>query len=141
TSVGQFLTITVTAQRPAGLGGGTDTTYRGTVLLSAAGLVSGLPASYTFQPSDMGSHTFTVLAIHSGKGNITAVDSTSPALNGSATLTVTGFIAVGGQATGIVQILNPATEQSLLTFNPYPGYTGGVAVALGVITASGGPDI
>jgi subtilisin-like proprotein convertase family protein len=76
--------------------------YLGTVNFSSSDQQAGLPASYTFSIADNGSKTFTATLKTAGSQSITAVDSVSPAIQGSQTnivvlaaaaktLTVAGF--------------------------------------------------
>jgi hypothetical protein len=85
---GQTFIVTVTALRPAALGGGVNTGYAGTIMLSGAGLVSGLPASFTFGASELGTKTFTVTAAAAGSGAVTVFDASSSAISGAASILV-----------------------------------------------------
>jgi autotransporter-associated beta strand protein len=94
--------VTVTAKL---VGGGTATTYAGTVHFTSTDGAAVLPSNYTFQPGDNGTHTFTdgvtLKTVAGGTKSITATD-TGTAITGTqsgiavtpadaATLTVAGF--------------------------------------------------
>ncbi|QJW95101.1 beta strand repeat-containing protein [Frigoriglobus tundricola] len=86
-TIGQPFSVTVTARNA---GGGTDLNYTGTVHFTEAGVAAGLPADYTFTPGDHGAHTFTLGVTPTAVGSltITATDTTTGSINGSASLTV-----------------------------------------------------
>jgi hypothetical protein len=49
--------------------------------------------------------------------------------------------APGPGGDGIVQVVNAITQDVLFTINPYPGFQGGVRVAVGDVNGDGTPDI
>ena len=49
--------------------------------------------------------------------------------------------APGPGTPGIVQVVNAITQDKLFSFEPYPGFTGGVRVAVGDVTGDGVPDV
>jgi hypothetical protein len=101
--------VTVTARNPDGT---TDTDYTGTIVLSStdptatfANAATGTPLSgdsYTFQPGDHGTHTFTAVLTKAGTQSITATETTNAVFTGSegnilveaaaaSTMSVSGF--------------------------------------------------
>lgn len=78
--------VTLTALDPYG---NVDTNYTGTTSWSCSDTDPGviLPADYTFQTSDNGTHTFTATLLTSGDQTLTATDTVS-GMTGSATITV-----------------------------------------------------
>jgi hypothetical protein len=82
-TAGNTVTFTVTAEDS---GGSTAPGYRGTVQLTSTdgqAMYSGgaLPASYTFQPSDNGVHTFTITLATGGNQTVTVTDQGNSSLN------------------------------------------------------------
>jgi hypothetical protein len=80
--------------------GNVVTGYTGTVSFSSSDRQAGLPASYTFTPTDQGSHTFTMTLDSAGNQSVTASDS-SGAISGQASLLVlpAGFTYQNGTLT------------------------------------------
>src|SRR5207248_1922010 len=62
--------------------------YTGTVRLTSTDGSATLPADYTFQASDNGSHLFSVTFATAGKQSLTATDTASSALTGVANIRV-----------------------------------------------------
>jgi hypothetical protein len=87
---GQVLGMTVTAQDAYG---NTVTGYQGTVHFTSSDAQAGLPADYTFQPTDAGAHTFPVTLTTAGTQTITLADTSTAAVNGVASVMVTGAAA------------------------------------------------
>jgi hypothetical protein len=92
-------TFTVTALNP---GGGTDTSYRGTVYFTSSDAQAAVPANYTFTAADNGVHSFSATLKTAGTQSITAIDTETSTITGTqsgitvnaaaaSTLTVTGF--------------------------------------------------
>ena len=79
-TAGTMETFTVTALCP---NGGTDTGYLGTIAFSSTDTQAGLPASYTFETTDDGTHTFTVTFKTAGSQAITATDTANGAIIGT----------------------------------------------------------
>ncbi len=72
TIIGAPQTITVTMRDPYG---NLATGYTGTVQFTSTDTLAGLPASYAFQASDAGSHTFNVTFNTAGTESVTVTDS------------------------------------------------------------------
>ena len=70
--LGGSVPFTVTAVDPLG---NTDAAYAGTVSFASSDSAAGLPGSYTFQPGDQGTHTFSATLNTAGSQTITATDS------------------------------------------------------------------
>jgi sugar lactone lactonase YvrE len=134
----EFGTVTVTAINSNNVA---DTTFIGTVTLSSTDPIATLPAPYTFQPSDNGTHTFTVYLNTKGTQSITA---TSGTVSGSQTgIVVSDAIWVlnaNGQLTklnvagvpllsGIVEPGNPASYGGVaFNHSQYAVPTGGLGI-------------
>jgi cupredoxin-like protein len=73
--------------------------YTGTVHFTSSDPQAGLPADYTFQASDKGTHTFTVTLRTAGSDTITATD-TASAITGTLTQSVNPGAAASLQVTG-----------------------------------------
>lgn len=74
---GGVTTLKVTMRDPAG---NPVTGYTGTVQFSSSDQAAGLPANYTFTPSDAGSHTFQVSLTTAGDQTVMVTDLASPLL-------------------------------------------------------------
>ena len=100
-------TVTITALLATSSGaGGTDTNYSGTVSISSGGLLSGLPATYTFAPAtDMGTKTFTATGVDYGTQPIVVTDTHS---DGKLT-TTSAKVSVTGNATTTTTLAVGAT--------------------------------
>jgi hypothetical protein len=83
-------------------GGGTDTSYRGTVYFASSDAQAALPTDYTFTAADNGVHRFSATLKTARTQSITASDSVTSTITGTqsgitvsaaaaSTLTVTGF--------------------------------------------------
>jgi len=81
---GSSFNVTVTALDASNA---TVTTYTGTVHFTSSSAGT-LPADYTFVGGDNGSHTFSVTLTTSGIQTITATDTVTPSINGTATVNV-----------------------------------------------------
>ena len=87
TTVGTSHTFTVTVKDDIG---NTMTGYTGIIHITSTDTLAALPADYTFQASDNGSHTFTATLKTAGTQSLTATDTTAPTLTGTqAAITVT----------------------------------------------------
>jgi hypothetical protein len=73
-------TFTVTALNP---GGGTDTSYRGTVYFTSSDAQAALPANYTFTAADNGVHRFSATLETAGTQSITASDTVTSTITGT----------------------------------------------------------
>jgi hypothetical protein len=68
--------------------GNVVTGYSGTVHFSSSDALAGLPGDYTFQPSDNGRHTFSVILYKPGIQSITATDTTNSTISDSAAIKI-----------------------------------------------------
>jgi hypothetical protein len=91
-TAGVALNVTLTAQDPYG---NTATSYTGTARFTSSDAKAVLPANYTFNSSDAGTHAFTSGATlkTAGKQTITATDTTTSSITGTATISVTAAAA------------------------------------------------
>ena len=101
-TAGGTFSITVTAENGSN---GTTSGYTGTIHFSSSDVAAGLPANYTFTAADAGVHTFTGLVLKTaGSQTITATDTSSSSITGSATVAVSAAAAsqlvFGQQPTG-----------------------------------------
>jgi hypothetical protein len=110
TTAGTAFTLKLTARDPYG---NTATGYSGTVHFSSSDGKAVLPANYTFTSSDAGSHTCSVTLKTAGRQSVTASD------------TITSSIT--GTASGIV--VNPAAAAKFLLTAP-SSVTHGVAFSV-----------
>jgi hypothetical protein len=152
-STGQAFTVTITALRPASIGGGTDTYFAGTVNFSSSdSRLAGLPTSYTFQPGDMGVKTFTGVTFGtSGTQTLTATDAAASSITGTVTVQVTAtappavpsIIVTGAGPGGGPQVNVFNADGSVRSrFLAYGStFTGGVRVAVGDVNGDGIPDV
>jgi hypothetical protein len=89
TTAGNLFSVTVTAQDD---NGNTATGYRGTVHFTSSDVNASrvLPGDYTFTMADNGVHTFTnaVMLVTAGSQSVTATDTASPSITGTASVTV-----------------------------------------------------
>jgi len=89
-TTGVAFNVTVTALN----GGGTDTSYTGTVHFTSDDPKAVLPPDYTFVPADAGTHTFSATMNSAGQGvstathSITATDAANSAVHGTHFTTV-----------------------------------------------------
>jgi hypothetical protein len=84
-TAGQTYTVVVTA---ANAQGNPVTTYTGTVHFNSSDAQAVLPADYTFTSADAGQHSFPVTLKTSGGQTLTATDTVTSSITGSATVTV-----------------------------------------------------
>jgi hypothetical protein len=68
------------------------TNYTGTAHFTSSDAAATLPADYTFTGSDNGTHTFAVTLATTGNQTLTATDTSSSTLTGSAVVTVANYI-------------------------------------------------
>ena len=129
-TAGKSASFTVTALSP---NGATDTGYVGTVKFSSSDPQAVLPASYTFQSTDHGTHTFTVTLKTAGAQSVTATDTAKSAIVGSdENLIVQGTTAGTLKVTGFPTTDMAGTAQSftVTAYDQYgnvaTGYTGTV---------------
>jgi hypothetical protein len=137
---GTAFTVTVTAlnalKQP-------DPTYVGTVrFTSTASPLAGLPADYTFQPTDAGVATFTVTLRKAGLQTLTIADLVKPTVKGVASLTVTPAALSRFLISGLPTLLASNVARSFTVTaqdaygNTITGYRGAVQ-----FTNSGGTAI
>jgi hypothetical protein len=139
--------------------------YTGTVQFTSSDAQASLPADYTFQPSDNGTHSFTVTLRGAGSDTITATD-TSSDINGTVsqfvnpgaaaslqvtgpeavsvgqpfTMTVTALDKFGNQATGYagtVHFTSTDPAAALPADYTFPAGSGGTAVFQVTINTAG----
>jgi hypothetical protein len=134
-TAGSAFSITVTAQDA---NGNTIPDYAGTVHFTSSDSAATLPGDYTFTAGDNGSHTFpsAVTLRTSGRQTITATDTLTNLLSGSASITVTGSSPTPAPAThlGVTAPANATAGQpfsiTVTAFdannNAVPAYTGTV---------------
>jgi hypothetical protein len=106
--------------------------YFGTVHFTTSASLAGLPADYTFNSADAGTHNFTLTLNTSGNQTLSAVDVNNAAINGSASGTVKGAAAstlsVAFPTTTTAGVAQPFTVTAVDAFgNPATSYTGKVA--------------
>jgi hypothetical protein len=106
--------------------------YGGTVKITSSDTGATLPANYTFQGSDHGSHVFQVTFANTGSQTVTATDTSTASITGSATFTVnppavaTHFLVLAprhapvGVAVSVLVVALDASNRPVL------GYTGTV---------------
>ncbi|HLN32693.1 MAG TPA: choice-of-anchor tandem repeat GloVer-containing protein [Gemmataceae bacterium] len=91
TVAGTSNSFTATAYDPYG---NVATGYLGTVSFSSSDAQAGLPANYTFQASDNGTHTFSAVLKTAGSQSITATDTSNSSVTGTQSgITVTAAAA------------------------------------------------
>ncbi len=76
------------------------TGYTGTIHIASSDGAASLPSTYTFTSADQGSHTFSVTFGTTGNQSITATDSSTPAITGTASISVTAPATSGGGGGG-----------------------------------------
>jgi hypothetical protein len=109
------------------------TGYTGTVSFASSDTTAGLPGNYTFTTSDAGSHTFSggVTLYHAGTQAVSATDTQTSSITGSAT------VQVGAAAAASFAVTGPAAAAAGTAFdatvtardaygNVVTGYTGTV---------------
>lgn len=124
---GQQFSIPVTIQSDRGL---PLLTYTGTVHFSSTDPKAVLPPDYTFSFADAGSHNFVVSLDTPGTQSITAVDTKSPLMTGSASYTVSAStaasftVAIPGNAVAGTAIPVFVTARTAQSSDVATGYTG-----------------
>ncbi|HEX9581817.1 MAG TPA: hypothetical protein VF970_11995, partial [Gemmatimonadales bacterium] len=121
--------IVVTAKDGAG---NTVTTYTGTVRFTSTDPAAILPADYTFQAADNGTHTFTggVALRTAGSRTLTVTDLAQGAVTGSQTATVNPAATFSFSVSGIPSPVTAGSASSVVVTaldaygNATPGYTG-----------------
>jgi hypothetical protein len=108
-TAGTPFTVTVTALDAAG---NTAAGYTGTVHFTSSDSKAGLPANYTFQPSDKGTQDFSVTLKTAGTRSLTVADTVASALKGSKT-----GIAVSPGVTSRFLVVAPATTTAGASFS------------------------
>jgi hypothetical protein len=102
-TAGSSFNVTVTALNSSG---NTDTGYTGTVHFTSGDTAAGLPGDYKFTTADAGSHTFTFTLDTAGNESVTATDTITSSITGSATVSVSpaaaSQLAFGQQPTTAV---------------------------------------
>ena len=89
-AAGATVTTTVTAEDAFG---NVATGYTGKVVWKSSDAQATLPAAYTFQTSDKGAHAFAVVLRTAGTQTVTATDSQSANVKGTASVVVTAAAA------------------------------------------------
>jgi hypothetical protein len=128
TTAGNAFSITVTAFDG---GGNVNTTYTGTVHFTSSDPLAVLPADYTFTSADQGVHTFSVTLKRAGAQSITATDTVSSAMLGSASVSVSPAAAVSLVISGPSSVSAGTSFSITVTaYDPYgnvaTGYLGTV---------------
>jgi hypothetical protein len=85
-NAGSAFTVTATAKDAAN---NTVTGYSGTVRVTSTDAAAVLPASYTFVAGDLGTHTFSLTLNTAGSQTISAIDTLTATIMGSASVSVT----------------------------------------------------
>ena len=137
-TVGQQFDLPVTIATD---NGGPLPTYGGTIHFTSTDPTAVLPADYTFSFADAGSHTFVVSLKTPGPQTITATDTSSPSLTGTASYTVNTLQAAnfavampGNAVTGVaIPVFVKAHDQF---GNVATGYTGTIHFSSGDSTAA-----
>ena len=109
-TAGSPLTVTVTALTGSGT---TATNYTGTVHFTSSDGQAVLPANYTFTAADAGIHTFSVTLKTAGTDTITATDTSTSSIVGSASVTVNPATASSYSLSGFP---SSTTAGTALTF-------------------------
>jgi hypothetical protein len=128
TTAGNAFSINVTAFDG---GGNVNPTYTGTVHFTSSDPLAVLPADYTFTSADSGVHTFSVTLKRSGAQTITATDTVTSAMVGSASVSVSPAAAVSLVISGPSSISAGTSFSITVTaYDPYgnvaTGYLGTV---------------
>jgi hypothetical protein len=110
-TAGQSVQVTVTALDQSG---NPFPGYTGTVHFSSTDVQAGLPADYTFMAADNGVHTFTVTLKTAGTDSITATDTATGTITGSA------FVGVSPAAASTLAI---STSGSPITAGTADNFT------------------
>jgi uncharacterized repeat protein (TIGR03803 family) len=129
TTAGSAFTVTLTAEDAYG---NTTPGYTGTVHFTSSDARAVLPANYTFTSSDGGQHTFTVTLKTAGSQSVTATDTVTSSISGTAS-----GIAVNPAAAAQFVVSAPASVTHGVAFsvtltvedvygNVVTGYTGTV---------------
>jgi ELWxxDGT repeat protein len=132
TTAGASFSVTVTAEDASN---NVNPTYTGTVHFTSSDSMAGLPADYTFTSADQGVHTFTVTIKKAGPQTVTATDTTTGTINGSASVNVTAAAAASLTASGFPSPTTAGTAGNITVtaLDPYgntaTGYTGTVHFA------------
>src|SRR5262249_57079243 len=107
------------------------TGYTGTVTFASSDAGAALPGNYTFTTSDAGAHTFSggVTLYHAGAQSVSATDTQTSSIAGSATVQVgaaaTASFAVTGPGTAVAGAAFAATVTALDAYgNLTTGYRG-----------------
>jgi len=98
-----------------------DTTYAGTIGFASSDAAAVLPAPYTFQLADSGSHVFSVTLVTSGNQSVTVVDT----FNGSLTDSESWSVSAGAVSSYTVTSDNYSLETSIaftVTVTAYDAY-------------------
>ncbi|QJW98077.1 beta strand repeat-containing protein [Frigoriglobus tundricola] len=160
-TVGSSFSVTVTAKDAYG---NVATGYLGTVHFTSTDGQAVLPANYTFTVTDAGVHTFAVTLESTGSKSVTATDTVTNSITGIGSTNVNAtapppppsapapvaqrapdvpLYAAGSAAggSGVVSAYSPVTGGTLIQFQPFGAYTGGVKVAVGDVTGDGYDDL
>jgi len=102
-------------------------TYTGTIAFTSSDAKAALPSPYTFTADDYGRHTFRVIFHTAGSQTVTATDTTTQSITGSATTTVQGnetSLAILAQGSAWSQVYMPAQQQVLRSAHQVLAATG-----------------
>ena len=94
--------------------GATATGYRGTVHFTSSDAAAALPADYAFTAADGGVHIFSVTLNTNGAQTITATDTATNSINGSANVAV--GVVLTPTTTTLASSQNPSTNNQSVTF-------------------------
>jgi outer membrane protein assembly factor BamB len=132
-AAGAPFSVTITALDSVG---NTATSYTGTIHFTSSDATAGLPANYTFTGADAGVHTFSNAATLNSGGNqtVTATDTVTASITGSATVFVTAggaahflvYSTFGLTTTGAGSPMSVSVQALDANNNAVSGYTGTV---------------
>jgi hypothetical protein len=120
-TAGNALSVTVTAIDPYG---NVTPAYTGTAHFTSTDLQAVLPADYTFQASDKGSHTFSVgLTLKTvGAEKVTATDTATGSITGTSAAVTVGAAALDHLAISTSVTSTPAGKALTVTVSPRDAY-------------------
>ena len=113
TTAGSAFSVTVVAENAPGA---IDVDYAGTVRFNSSDVQAGLPATYTFNAADNGSHTFNVILKTAGSQSVTATDAASGRSSNASGIAVSPAAATRFLLSGLASPANVgATETFTVT--------------------------
>jgi ELWxxDGT repeat protein len=128
-TAGSSFNFTVTAEDASN---NVNPNYTGTVHFTSGDATASLPADYTFTGADQGVHTFTVTLTKAGAQAISATDTTTGTISGSAGVTVSAAATTSLTTSGFPSstTAGSAGNITVTALDPYSniatGYTGTV---------------